>query len=119
MVEDDDPWAYGRSRFTGREGWVPRNRIVPATEQDIGEWEEKQKKLPQPHDTNMMTNVAYGNGQNSGFSAPQPPQEQQQDEGKGKSKLQEHGKKFGSKLGNAAIFGAVSFVPFALLVYIR
>lgn len=112
---------------------MPNNRIEPATEEDIRELEEKQKKqpmAPQAHDNNMMTNVAYGNGQNSGFNAPHPPPDQQQDEGKGKSKLQEHGKKFGSKLGNAAIFGAVSFVfkplaiffvlrPFAILFCVR
>lgn len=88
---------------SGKEGWVPKNRIAPATAEDIAN-NEKNVRIS-PHDINMMTNVAHGSGPNSGFSIPQPPPQQE----KGKSKLEENGKKFGSKLGNAAIFGAVGF----------
>jgi len=92
----------------GKEGWVPKNRITPATAEDIANNEKKVKNPP--HDINMMTNVAHGSAPNSGFSAPQPPQQQEE---KGKDKLEENGKKFGSKLGNAAIFGAVCYLTAA------
>lgn len=103
--EGDGEWLHGRSKDTGREGWVPYNRVVTATQNEILKWErENEKKAHPAHDINMMTNVAHGKGGNPGFSA--PPVSQLQEEEKGKSKLEENGKKFGSKLGNAAIFGA-------------
>lgn len=105
--EGDGKWLYGSSKDTGRVGWVPHNRVVVATQDEILKWERDNEKKARPaHDINMMTNVAHGTGGNSGFSSPPVPQPQEEE--KGKSKLEENGKKFGSKLGNAAIFGAVS-----------
>lgn len=103
--EGDGEWLHGRSKDTGRRGWVPYNRVVTATQDDILKWEgDNEMRVRPAHDINMMTNVANGKGGDSGFST--PPVLQPQGEGKGKSKLEENGRKFGSKLGNATIFGA-------------
>ena len=99
----DKDWWSGRCTRTGQEGWFPKNRVVVLTD---GE----KKGLNEKADDNMMMNVAHNRGDNSGFSGPSGSTNFEQDD-KGKSKLQEQGKKFGSKLGNAAIFGAVSLRP--------
>lgn len=92
----DKDWWSGRCTRTGQEGWFPRNRVVIVSDGDKKGLNEKKA------DDNMMMNVAHNRGDNSGFSGSSSGDQ----EDKGKSKFGEQGKKFGSKLGNAAIFGA-------------
>ncbi|KAK3901039.1 SH3 domain-containing protein [Staphylotrichum tortipilum] len=105
-------WWMGRNLRTGAEGIFPRNYVMPE------ESSEKQQQQPapvvgyqQPQYAQPVGGGYPGQGQSS-TAAPFPPyqdqqpqQQPQQQEGGG-SKMGEHGKKFGKKLGNAAIFGA-------------
>lgn len=78
-------WWKGRSERTGQEGIFPRSYVRV----------EEKGMSPQPPPSNygnMPLDVAQGGGAGGA--------------GGGNSKLQEGGKKFGKKLGNAAIFGA-------------
>ncbi|MCJ1468007.1 hypothetical protein MMC07_006633 [Pseudocyphellaria aurata] len=82
-------WAKGRNERTGAEGIFPRTFIKVL--------DEKSNFLTAPRQKlsnygNMPLDVSQGNSGNA-------------TEGK-ESKLNENGKKFGKKLGNAAIFGA-------------
>ncbi|KAK4240119.1 hypothetical protein C8A03DRAFT_31775 [Achaetomium macrosporum] len=97
-------WWMGRNLRTGEEGIFPRSYVVV---DHTGDEKQQQQPAPaQPYYPVAPVPV-------SGYPAPPPAgqvgqwqgQEQQQHEG-GNSKLGEHGKKFGKKLGNAAIFGA-------------
>ena len=79
-------WWKGRSERTGQEGIFPRSYVRV----------EEKAMPPQPPQSNygnMPLDVAQGGGGGGAV-------------GGGQSKLQEGGKKFGKKLGNAAIFGA-------------
>ncbi|TQW01021.1 hypothetical protein V2A60_002038 [Cordyceps javanica] len=108
-------WWMGMNQRTGQEGIFPRNYVLP--EQDhkapgpYGPPHQQQQQQPQygypagppqqqnPYNANVPPMaVADGGGQ----------QQQQQQEGEGGAggKAGEMGKKFGKKLGNAAIFGA-------------
>ncbi|KAL9050945.1 MAG: hypothetical protein Q9162_006330 [Coniocarpon cinnabarinum] len=83
-------WWKGRSERTGEEGIFPRSYV-----------EVEKNAAPQmPGRANSSTN--YGNMpmdvSQSGGSAPADPAQ--------KSKFEQGGKKFGKKMGNAAIFGA-------------
>lgn len=75
----------GRNERTGLEGIFPRSYVAVI--------EEKRPPMPTPTPStdygNMPLTISQGN------SAGRQP-----------SKLEEHGKKFGKKMGNAAIFGA-------------
>jgi len=79
-------WWKGRNERTGKEGIFPRNYVKVEEKAESG--------APQPTNYgNMPLDVA--NGADSGSAEP------------GKAgKGQEMGKKFGKKLGNAAVFGA-------------
>ena len=74
-------WWKGRNERTKQEGIFPRN-YVKVEEEKSGYG-------------NMPLEVSQGETNGSGGHAP--------------SKMNQQGKKFGKKLGNAAIFGAVSF----------
>lgn len=82
----NNDWWRGRNERTGLEGIFPRSYVTVL--------EEKRPPMPTPNGTidynNMPLMVA-----SSGSLNQRPP-----------SKLEEHGKKFGKKMGNAAIFGA-------------
>ncbi|RMZ77781.1 hypothetical protein DV737_g4231, partial [Chaetothyriales sp. CBS 132003] len=83
----NNDWWRGRNERTGMEGIFPRSYV--------SELDEKRPPMPGSNGSdygNMPLAVAQ-----SGSSA-QP--------GRTTSKLEEHGKKFGKKMGNAAIFGA-------------
>jgi hypothetical protein len=73
-------WWKGRNERTKQEGIFPRN-YVKVEEEKSGYG-------------NLPLEVSQGETNGSG--------------GQGPSKMQQQGKKFGKKLGNAAIFGAVS-----------
>ncbi|KAK4178908.1 hypothetical protein QBC36DRAFT_323802 [Triangularia setosa] len=99
-------WWMGRNQRTGQEGIFPRSYVVVEDEKAA------QPAVLYPQQP-VYGQPAYGGGY-PGAPPPgqpyqqQPPPEQQpqQGEGEGGSKMGEHGKKFGKKLGNAAIFGA-------------
>ncbi|MCJ1322526.1 hypothetical protein MMC15_007875 [Xylographa vitiligo] len=84
-------WAKGRNERTGQEGIFPRSYV--------GIFEEKNAAMVPPPSTPQQTNN-YGNMpmtvSQGGAGG----------DGAGRSKFDENGKKFGKKLGNAAIFGA-------------
>ncbi|KAK5086766.1 protein that induces appearance of [PIN+] prion when overproduced [Lithohypha guttulata] len=85
----NNDWWRGRNERTGLEGIFPRSYVSVL--------EETRPPMPTPmHSTdygNMPLAVANGPiDPNTGLRKP--------------SKLEEHGKKFGKKMGNAAIFGA-------------
>ena len=87
-------WWKGRSERTGQSGIFPRSYVRP---------EEKFQPTPPPVAMDARQETNYGNMPvqvAQGGSAPAP-----SDPGR-QSKLQEGGKKFGKKMGNAAIFGA-------------
>jgi hypothetical protein len=95
-------WWMGRNLRTGQEGIFPRSYVVtvdPAAD-------EEKKQQP------MVPVVPVVQQQQQYPPAPPPGQpvvpynHHQQDDGGSGSKVGEHGKKFGKKLGNAAIFGA-------------
>ncbi|KAJ5929966.1 hypothetical protein N7466_005459 [Penicillium verhagenii] len=84
----NDDWWRGRNERTGMEGIFPRSyvNVIP----------EKGGAVPPPTNYgNMPLDVSQG-----GPSAPESNDPNQ------KSKFEQGGKKFGKKLGNAAIFGA-------------
>ncbi|RJE19265.1 SH3 domain protein [Aspergillus sclerotialis] len=84
----NNDWWRGRNERTGMEGIFPRSYVNVINE-----------KAPVPPPS------SYGNmplevSQSGSTPAPVGP------DGKHPSKFEEHGKKFGKKMGNAAIFGA-------------
>jgi hypothetical protein len=100
----NDDWWLGRNVRTGQEGIFPRNYVMvdPA---------ENEKKGPTPvpipgYPLNSPAQPQYGQASPHGYPAPAPAPGQPGPEEEKESKLAEHGKKFGKKLGNAAIFGA-------------
>ncbi|KAL9588995.1 MAG: hypothetical protein Q9179_007994 [Wetmoreana sp. 5 TL-2023] len=85
-------WAKGRNERTGHEGIFPRSYV-----QIIDEKSTMVQQPPPPTSTgygNMPLDVAQSS---SGAAA---------GGGGGESKFNQQGKKFGKKMGNAAIFGA-------------
>ncbi|KAL8859017.1 MAG: hypothetical protein Q9178_004498 [Gyalolechia marmorata] len=94
-------WAKGRNERTGQEGIFPRSYV-----QIIDEKNAMGMMMAAPPQTPMQVGSSgsggYGNmpldvaqsGSGSGSG------------GGGESKFNQHGKKFGKKMGNAAIFGA-------------
>ncbi|MCJ1383817.1 hypothetical protein MMC17_006931 [Xylographa soralifera] len=84
-------WAKGRNERTGQEGIFPRSYVSILEEKHAG-------MVPPPATPQQNNN--YGNMplavSQSGAGG----------DGAGRSKFDENGKKFGKKLGNAAIFGA-------------
>ena len=123
----NDDWWMGRNERTGAEGIFPKNYVH--IDQDYKFHNPQQQKhqpygmpppqhqppygaagypAPPPGAQNPYNShvppmaVAQGGG---GHEAPAPAQQEGGSEG-GNSKINEHGKKFGKKLGNAAIFGA-------------
>lgn len=86
-------WWKGRSERTGEEGIFPRSYV-----------EVEKKNNPAPAlPGRQQSGTNYGNmpvevSQSGGNSTPSDPAQ--------KSKFEEGGKKFGKKMGNAAIFGA-------------
>ena len=89
-------WARGRNERTGEEGIFPRSYISVTEERNQLPGLPFRPGMPLQQNGsaygNMPVDVAQGNG---------PAQT-----GDGHSTMNEHGKKFGKKLGNAAIFGA-------------
>jgi len=84
-------WAKGRNERTGQEGIFPRSYVSITDDKGSG-------GMPPPPPSNGTN---YGNlpltvSQGGGVQQQQP----------GNGKLEQTGKKFGKKLGNAAIFGA-------------
>lgn len=119
-------WWMGRNLRTGQEGIFPRNYVEPETEKTAApSWQSRDEKVGgvtvgsyQP-----PAQQRYGAGQGGAYPPPPPGQSNPYnanvppmavsehqgggggDEG-GSGKAGEAGKKFGKKLGNAAIFGA-------------
>ncbi|KAK3994936.1 hypothetical protein QBC44DRAFT_285210 [Cladorrhinum sp. PSN332] len=94
-------WWMGRNTRTGQEGIFPKSYVT--LESDNEKAAAPQVLYPQqPTYNNQGYPAAPPQGE------PYNAQQQQQPQGEeGKdSKIGEHGKKFGKKLGNAAIFGA-------------
>ncbi|KAL7938337.1 SH3 domain-containing protein [Trichoderma chlorosporum] len=103
-------WWMGRNHRTGMEGIFPQNYVFV----------EQQQKAPMPAPMAYPQQPTYGYpaqsqgppAQQNPYNASVPPmaiaegQPSQQQGGDGNSKVGEYGKKFGKKLGNAAIFGA-------------
>ncbi|KAL8662655.1 MAG: hypothetical protein Q9202_004520 [Teloschistes flavicans] len=86
-------WAKGRNERTGGEGIFPRSYVQIV--------DEKTAMVPQPPPQQQQQGSGYGNMpmdvSQSGAGAPAA---------SGESKFNQQGKKFGKKMGNAAIFGA-------------
>ncbi|KAK4102224.1 SH3-domain-containing protein [Parathielavia hyrcaniae] len=108
-------WWMGRNLRTGREGIFPRSYVVVvdgAAEQKNRMMSPPPMAYPQPQQPQAGPGYYPVAPVPVGGYAPPPQQQQyapQQQEGGGEgggSKVEEHGKKFGKKLGNAAIFGA-------------
>jgi len=76
----------GRNERTGLEGIFPRSYVTVV--------EEKRPPMPTPTASTEYGNMPLTLANNGQFDPRKP------------SKLEEHGKKFGKKMGNAAIFGA-------------
>ena len=76
-------WAKGKNERTGMEGIFPRSYISIVEE----------KSNPSNYGNVPLTVSQTGGGGNGSLTT-------------GNSKFDENGKKFGKKLGNAAIFGA-------------
>lgn len=91
-------WARGRNERTGEEGIFPRSYISVTEERNQSLALPFRQGMPLQQQQNgsaygnMPVDVAHGNA---------PAQN-----GDGHSGMNEQGKKFGKKLGNAAIFGA-------------
>ncbi|KAK4232229.1 hypothetical protein QBC38DRAFT_463483 [Podospora fimiseda] len=90
-------WWMGRNTRTGQEGIFPKSYVT--IENDNEKAAAPQVLYPQQPAYNQGYPAAPPQGEP--YNAQQP----QGEEGKD-SKIGEHGKKFGKKLGNAAIFGA-------------
>jgi hypothetical protein len=97
----NDDWWMGRNARTGAEGIFPKNYVE--VDHSAAYPAEKQNVYGAPAPGHM------------GYAAPPPAQQNPYDayapapasNGSGStSKMNEHGKKFGKKLGNAAVFGA-------------
>ncbi|KAK3298433.1 uncharacterized protein B0H64DRAFT_74843 [Chaetomium fimeti] len=129
-------WWMGRNLRTGQEGIFPRSYVVAVAGGDGGEKGgvspvpvQQQQQQPQGYQQPQYAGAGGGGGGGGGgypmapvpvqgYPAAPPPgqpvvpygqqqqQQQQGQEGEGVGKMGEHGKKFGKKLGNAAIFGA-------------
>lgn len=99
-------WWLGRNTRTGQEGIFPKSYVL--IEQDNEKSAAPAVLYPhQPAQGGYPGAPAPANP----YNAPVPPQAvaeqpQQSNNQEGGSKMGEHGKKFGKKLGNAAIFGA-------------
>ena len=97
-------WWRGRNERTGEEGIFPRNYVN--VEQEVAAPTGKVEY----NQANPMGGIV--NGAQPGYPTPPPvgagyvPPPGQEGEESGGNKLAEQGKKFGKKLGNAAIFGA-------------
>ncbi|KAG7291756.1 hypothetical protein NEMBOFW57_001776 [Staphylotrichum longicolle] len=104
-------WWMGRNLRTGQEGIFPRNYVV-VEEQDKGPVAPVGYQQPQyAAQPAGYPGAGYPGAAGGGYPAAPPPgpayqQQQQPEQEGGGSKMGEHGKKFGKKLGNAAIFGA-------------
>ncbi|KAL2045296.1 hypothetical protein N7G274_002379 [Stereocaulon virgatum] len=85
-------WAKGRNERTGMEGIFPRSYVAIVDEKNAITAHQPPPPPMQSNYGNMMTDVS----QSGSSTAPARPE----------SKLQANGKKFGKKMGNAAIFGA-------------
>lgn len=108
-------WWMGRNLRTGQEGIFPRNYVVveeqdkgpvaPVVQQPVGYQQPQYAAQPGGY-----PGAGYPGAAGGGYPAAPPPgpayQQQQPEQEGGGSKMGEHGKKFGKKLGNAAIFGA-------------
>jgi hypothetical protein len=111
-------WWMGRNLRTGQEGIFPRSYVVE--EQQPSEkapppaaYQQPQYAAATPSPGGYYPVAPVPGG---GYPAAPPPgpaaqpygqqQQQQEGDGSGGSKIGEQGKKFGKKLGNAAIFGA-------------
>ncbi|KAL8847477.1 MAG: hypothetical protein Q9221_007470 [Calogaya cf. arnoldii] len=86
-------WAKGKNERTGQEGIFPRSYVQIIDEKSsLG--------MMAPPQTPVQV------GSSSGGYGNVPMDVTQSGSGGGESKFNEHGKKFGKKMGNAAIFGA-------------
>ncbi|VBB73283.1 Putative protein of unknown function [Podospora comata] len=101
-------WWMGRNQRTGQEGIFPRSYVV--VEDEKAAQPAAVLYPPQQPVYGQPAPGAYGGGYPGAPPPGQPyqphDQGQQQQGEEGGSKMGEHGKKFGKKLGNAAIFGA-------------
>lgn len=96
----------GRNERTGQEGIFPRNYVLVEN--------ESKSSMPQQPQYGYPAHTQGPPAQQNPYNAHVPPmavaqgsgQQQQEQEGQGDNKVGEYGKKFGKKLGNAAIFGA-------------
>ncbi|KAK4148968.1 SH3 domain-containing protein [Chaetomidium leptoderma] len=106
-------WWMGRNTRTGQEGIFPRAYVV------VVDHHQQQEKMlpPMGYHQPQYAPVPYGGGYPAAPPPGQPadpyqqqqqqqPQQPGQQDGEGGSKIGEHGKNIGKKLGNAAIFGA-------------
>ena len=89
----NNEWWKGRNERTGMEGIFPASYV-----------RKEEKAIATPAYTSAPAPSNYGNMPLDVASGAQPVQ-QQQPAGE-PSKMEANGKKFGKKLGNAAIFGA-------------
>ncbi|KAK4187254.1 SH3 domain-containing protein [Podospora australis] len=101
-------WWLGRNTRTGQEGIFPKSYVL--VEQDNAK--TAAPAVLYPHQPAYNSGYPGAPPPGNPYNAPVPPQavaeqpHQPQQQEEGGSKMGEHGKKFGKKLGNAAIFGA-------------
>ena len=106
-------WWMGQNLRTGQQGIFPCNYVLVDQDQLKGPpppavpYAQPQYGYPQgpppqqnPYNSNVPPMAVAEGGQ------PPPGEQQQQQQGGSDNKVGEYGKKFGKKLGNAAIFGA-------------
>ncbi|KAL8789118.1 MAG: hypothetical protein Q9195_006984 [Heterodermia aff. obscurata] len=86
-------WAKGRNERTGQEGIFPRSYVNIVDEKSAVATQVKPPPTPSNYG-NMPLDVSQSGGGSAVGGAG------------GNSKLNQNGKKFGKKLGNAAVFGA-------------
>ncbi|KAL8798184.1 MAG: hypothetical protein Q9200_007810, partial [Gallowayella weberi] len=92
-------WAKGRNERTGQEGIFPRSYVQIIDEKNA-------MVSMAPPQTPMVGAAGSGGYGNVPLDVSQSGSGGAVGSGSGESKFNQHGKKFGKKMGNAAIFGA-------------
>ena len=85
-------WAKGRSERTRQEGIFPRSYVTIVDEKNTSQGLGMVPPPPTPQQGNNYGNMPLAMSQSGGGGGGQP------------SKVEENGKKFGKKLGNAGMF---------------
>ena len=88
-------WAKGRNERTRLEGIFPRSYVTIVDEETTSQGMGMAAQPPTPQQGNNYGNMPLAVSQSGGGGGGQP------------SKVEENGKKFGKKLGNAGMFPTI------------